>query len=68
VGIGTITRLVVGVLFPRTLTIPALEKSVGRFLQAQLHAVITHHAEIGADLDNSEQYQALVSGSQTTKK
>ncbi len=63
VGMRTLWRLVLGALAPSTLSIAFLEGSVGRFLQAPLHAVITPCPELGADIDNAEQYRAFT-GSQ----
>lgn len=60
VGLDTMLRLVMGKLAPKTLTIPALESSVGRFLKIPVKAVITSHPSIGADIDSAEQYRALL--------
>jgi len=59
VGMGVLGRVLVGKLFPAMLPLSALEQAVGRFLGATVKAVVTDHAEIGADVDNAAQYAAI---------
>ncbi len=64
VGVGTLLRVLLGQLVPWTLPIPYLERHVGRVLGLSVHAVPVHSADIGADVDNLEQYeQALLAAS-----
>ncbi|MGI8923224.1 MAG: NTP transferase domain-containing protein [Fimbriimonadales bacterium] len=60
VGLGALLRVVVGQIVPGTLPLAILEKRVGSFLGAPVRAVITEHADIGADVDNLDQYQQAV--------
>lgn len=59
VGYGTLGRLIWGRFNPRSLSIPVLENAVAQFLKVPVHAVISAHPEIGADVDNLEQLRAL---------
>lgn len=61
VGVGTLIRVIVGQAIPGFLPLAALERSIGHMLGAPVHAVISQFAEIGADVDSAEQYQALIS-------
>lgn len=60
VGWGTLGRVILGKIAPKTLPIAALEASVGRFLGVSISAVITEHADIAADIDSLEQYDQAV--------
>jgi hypothetical protein len=59
VGPGTLLRVVLGKVAPQTLTIGALEGAVARFLGGSVRAVKTPFAEIGADIDNLEQWRSI---------
>lgn len=60
VGFGVLGRVMLGQAIPGTLPLARLEKGVGRFLGTNVHAVISHYPELGADLDKASDYQAFV--------
>jgi len=59
VGFGTLARLALARVFPKSLRISSLERAVSRFLDGPVVAIPTRYPEIGADIDNLEQYRAL---------
>lgn len=61
VGMGTLGRVVLAKFAPSTLDLETLERKVGRFLGVRVKAVVTPFAEIGADIDNVDQYKSLIS-------
>lgn len=61
IGLVVLLRaLVAQVLWPRALSLPHLEKTVGRILKARVRAVVTPYAEIGADADTPEHVEAML--------
>ena len=60
VGYGTLLKVAWGRLFPSALPLKTLEDAASRFLKAPVRAIVTNCADIGADIDNVEQYQAAV--------
>lgn len=60
VGFTTLIRVVAGQAMPHLLTISALERSVGKLMGGPVVAIITPYAEIGADIDNAEQYREML--------
>ncbi len=60
VGLGTLMRLLGARIFPGSLTIPALERDLARFLKGPVKAVISRFPELGADVDNAAQYEAAL--------
>jgi hypothetical protein len=60
VGWGLVVRLVVGRFAPRTLSLPYLERRVGRFVGGPVRAIRTPYVEIGADVDDIAQYSAMI--------
>ena len=58
-GLGVLGRVVLGQIWPQTLPVARLEKAVGRFLGVGVHGVVSGYAELGADLDSAEQYEAF---------
>lgn len=56
VGLGVLGRVLLGQIWPRTLSIKSLEKAMGKFLEVPVHAVPSKFAELGADLDKAEQF------------
>lgn len=60
VGVGTLARLALARLIPSTLSIATLERAVSRFLGGPVRAIPTRFPEIGADVDNLEQYRAIL--------
>ncbi|MCH8978596.1 MAG: nucleotidyltransferase family protein [Armatimonadetes bacterium] len=58
-GLGVLGRVVLGQMWPQTLPVARLEKAVGRLLGVLVHGVVSVYAELGADLDRAEQYQAF---------
>lgn len=62
VGMRTLFRVAGGQVLPRTLPLRVLEGAVGRFLRAEVRAIITPYPEIAADIDNLAQWRALESG------
>lgn len=59
VGFGTLLRVALGQVIPVTLPLATLERAVGRFLGGPVRAIVTPYAEIGADVDDLEQYLAI---------
>ena len=59
VGFGVLFRVVFGQVFPSTLSLAFLERGVGRFLGVTVHGVVSPFAELGADLDKAEQFEAF---------
>jgi hypothetical protein len=59
VGIATMMRVVLGRVFPRSLSVQTLEDAASRFLRAPVRAITTNRADIGTDVDSLEQYEAL---------
>jgi len=57
VGMGTLLRVLTGQVIPWTLPIAYLENRVGRMLGLSVRAVPVHSADLGADIDNLEQYE-----------
>jgi hypothetical protein len=64
-GIKTLALILATKLIPHVTPIPALEKTVGKFLKSPAKAVITHAADIGTDIDSYSQYQAIIRGSES---
>lgn len=60
VGFGTLARVLLAKVFPKTLSLAALERIIGRFLGVPVRAIETPFAEIGADIDNLSQYNSLI--------
>ncbi|MBS1707026.1 MAG: NTP transferase domain-containing protein [Armatimonadetes bacterium] len=60
VGFGTLVRLILNRVVPSSVSLRQLETDVSRFLGGEVRAVQTQHPSIGADIDNLEQYQALL--------
>lgn len=60
VGFGTLGRVLLARVLPQTLSLPTLERTIGRFLGVDVHAVVSTYAEIGADIDNLAQYKSLI--------
>jgi len=60
VGLDTLFRVLLSKLVPMTLSVAYLEKRVGKMLTIPVRAVVTHSAEIGADLDSADQYQVFL--------
>lgn len=60
VGFSTLIRVVAGQAVPYILPISALERSVGQLMGGPVRAIITPYAEIGADIDNAEQYREML--------
>jgi len=59
VGIGTLFGVAIGQVVPRLLTLARLERAVGRCLGYPVRAIPTPFPEIGADIDNLEQYRSI---------
>lgn len=60
VGLRILVRAVIAqVLWPRAVNLALLEKAAGRILNAQVKVVQTPFAEIGADVDDLQQVQAV---------
>jgi hypothetical protein len=60
VGYGTLFKVLWGRLFPKSLPLKTLEDAASRFLKAPVRAIVTNCADVGADIDNLEQYQAAL--------
>ncbi|MBV6458061.1 MAG: hypothetical protein HONBIEJF_01183 [Fimbriimonadaceae bacterium] len=60
VGLKTLIRVVAGQALPSLLPIAALERSVGKLMGGPVRAIITAYAEIGADIDNADQYREML--------
>lgn len=58
IGLGTLFRVAFGQILPSTLTLRQLENAIGKFLGTRVKAVISNHAEIGADIDSVEQWRS----------
>ena len=56
VGLGTLVQLAIGQVIPTLLSIERLERAVSRVVGTRVKAVLSEFAEIGADIDNEEQY------------
>ena len=61
VGLDVLGRVLLGQLWPKTLSIKSLEKAMGKFLEVPVHAVPSRYAELGADLDRAEQFEIFQS-------
>lgn len=60
IGIGFLFRAVIAqTLYVKALKLADLEKTVGRILNGKVKAVRTPYAEIGADIDDPEQLEAM---------
>lgn len=60
VGFGTLFRVLLGRAMPSSLSLRMLEDAASRFLKAPVRAVVTNRADIGADVDNLEQYETAI--------
>lgn len=60
VGFTTLLRVSLGQMWAYTLPLHVLERRVARFLGAEVKAVATSNAEIGADIDSLTQYRQAV--------
>lgn len=60
VGVDTLFRVLLSKVLPMTLSVSYLEQRVGKMLRIPVKAVVTHAAEIGADLDSADQYQVFL--------
>lgn len=60
VGPGFILRFAAGQLMPSLVSLPFLEKRVSRILKFKARAVVCPFADIGTDIDNLAQYQAIL--------
>jgi len=58
VGFGTLFRVALARIAPKTLPVAELENRVGRFLGLTIRAVISDDAALGTDIDSMEQYEA----------
>lgn len=65
VGYGTLFKVLWGRLFPSALPLKTLEDAASRFLKAPVRAIVTNCADVGADIDNLEQYRAAVASLST---
>lgn len=63
VGPRTLLRLVVSFAWPQTLSVDTLAQSVGKMIGGPVKAILTDFAEIGADIDNLDQYRSAISAS-----
>lgn len=59
-GFGTVCKVALSKLVPGTLKLQRLEQIMTNFLQVPVRAIETPAAEIGADIDNYSQYEALL--------
>lgn len=59
VGLGLLGSVMLGQVWPHLLPAAKLEAAVGKFLGVGVRGVITEYAELGADLDSAEQYEAF---------
>ena len=60
IGLGTLLRMVIAqTVWAKAVNIATLEKTAGRILKADIKAVKTPYAEIGADVDDAEQFEAM---------
>lgn len=59
VGWGTLVRLAIGQVLPGTLPAKVLVDAVSRSLGAPVHAVFSPFPELGADIDDLDQYRAI---------
>ena len=64
-GIKTLALIAATKLLPKVTTLPALERTIGAFLKSPAKAVITHASDIGTDIDDYAQYQAILRGSES---
>lgn len=60
VGVGTLARVMLAKFLPKTLPLRELENRVGRFIHGRVHAVVSDSPEIATDVDNLEQYKAVL--------
>jgi GTP:adenosylcobinamide-phosphate guanylyltransferase len=58
VGFGTLGRVLVGRIAPRTLPLRVLENAVGGFLKMKVEGVICEDPAIGTDIDSAGQLKA----------
>ena len=60
IGLGVLLRVVIAqVLWAKAINLNLLEKIIGRILNAKIKAIQTPYAEIGADVDDLEQLEAV---------
>lgn len=59
-GPMTLLTLLIGKLVPKSVTIGGLERAIGKALGGPVKAVVTPFAGVGCDIDNAEQYQAIL--------
>ena len=60
IGLGVLIRIVIAqVLWAKAVNLPLLEKTIGRILNAKVKAIQTPYAEIGADVDDLTQLEAV---------
>lgn len=60
IGFGTLLRAIAAqLLFPRLLTVPQLERAVGRMVSGTVRAVVTEYPEIGEDVDKPEDLEQI---------
>lgn len=61
VGLPTLWLLMKTKINPKYASIDQFQTQVSKFLQMNVQAIITQDPSIGTDIDNAEQYQALLS-------
>jgi molybdopterin-guanine dinucleotide biosynthesis protein A len=60
IGFGTLFRVVIArFIWARAISLPYLENTIGRIVHAKVKGIVTPFAEIGTDIDNVEQLNAL---------
>ncbi|MFW5697974.1 MAG: NTP transferase domain-containing protein [Fimbriimonadaceae bacterium] len=60
VGFGTLGRVLLGRLAPKTLPLRVLENAVGRFLKMKVEGVICEDPATGTDIDSADQLKAYL--------
>lgn len=65
-GFRTLALIAATKLLPKATTLPALEKTIGAFLKARAKAIIVRASDIGTDIDDYSQYQAILRGSDSS--
>ena len=59
IGLGLLGSVLLGQIWPHLLPAAKLEAAMGKFLGVGVRGVVTDYAELGADLDSAEQYEAF---------
>ncbi|MBS1723487.1 MAG: nucleotidyltransferase family protein [Armatimonadetes bacterium] len=59
-GVGTLAKVALARVAPKTLSVASLEGTLGRFLEVPVKAIVTEAAAIGADIDTYAQYKSLI--------